>query len=247
MFVINVNRAFPYLLSDFNLIQCCHHLILLLPFTVTAAWVKGHCTGPVKTTPHVLNNDKADKLATGHNKKHHGSLQSSKMPLPIPGFQIRLLYDNSVITSKLNQVIAAEAHTTNIQKHIQRKAKLTPAQFHKIHWVAHGRAFCRLTSFNQISTSKLLHQLVHTNCQSHLLYASSASCPGCGTHEEFLEHVLLCQFPATHQCRESSLQALIKTLTDMKTPKPALLANFSRIRLLDPWCHPSPQSHSGIP
>jgi hypothetical protein len=166
----------PFLLLDYDLVQSCHHILSLLPFNVTGTWVKGHYTGKDKCTQHILN-EKADILATQHNQIHNGALRSSHLFLPIPGFQIRLLYDGSVITSKLYQVITNEAHTANIQKHIQRKTPLTPTQFNNIHWSAHGRVFRHLTQFNQLSTSKLLDQLVHTNRQCHLMYAGSAACP----------------------------------------------------------------------
>ena len=111
---------------------------------MTGTWVKGHYTGKDTCTQHILN-EKADKLATQHSQIHNGSLWSLHLPLPIPGFQIRLLYNGSIITSKLYQVITNEAHTTNIQKHIQWKMQLTPKKFNNIHWSAHGRAFHHLT------------------------------------------------------------------------------------------------------
>jgi hypothetical protein len=71
-----------------------------------------------------------------------------------------------------------------------------------VDWKARRRAFTRLTKFQQLSVTKLIHNLAITNRQNHLFYGTSNLCPGCQLEEETFEHVIRCSLPATVQFRE---------------------------------------------
>jgi len=87
-----------------------------------------------------------------------------------------------------------------------------------VDWDSHQRAFNRLTRFQQIGISKLIHNMSNTNCQNKLFYGASDLCPGCSEEEETFQHVLRCSFPATVEVRAKDLDKLHKSLVTIGTP-----------------------------
>jgi len=133
-------------------------------------------------------NKLADSLATQH-LSHPPALF---VPRKLPGFKVRLLYDKSVITSKIYRTLANIKYDLELKTYILRKINWPPPTFDKIDWPAHQKAFNYLTKYQQISVAKLIHNLVNTNRQNFLYYKTSASCSIGDTQEETFKHVLTC-------------------------------------------------------
>jgi hypothetical protein len=134
----------PFLSSDYDLIHLAKHLIAITPITVAGEWVKGHYSGNNRKIQHDLN-DKADELAGEHLDNQTSGSGTNASQIPIPGYKVRLLKENCVITSKY------------------RSIKWSHSEFNLVHWTAHGAAFGRLSCHQQISIAKLIHNLANTN------------------------------------------------------------------------------------
>ena len=110
----------PFLNTDYDLVLVAKTLLHLIPVSVAAEWVKGHYTGKDKEFKHTLN-DTADKLATKFNRHPHPRFRPCHIPIAPPGYKIRLLHDNSVITSKLYSILSQGLHRQNLRNHILKK------------------------------------------------------------------------------------------------------------------------------
>jgi hypothetical protein len=219
----------------------------LLPIATSGHWVKGHYSGPNKRVEHALNST-ADCLATEHITTAHRSFQPSNVPLFPPTLAIRILHNGSVITSKLYHVLSTAAHDASIIHYIQEKVGWTQVQFDKVHWSVHGRAFCRLTRFQQLMTSKLIHNQVYTNRWHHFIQGGSNQCPSCTTQEETLECILVCPHPSVEEYWQGDLAILTDQLRSIKTPTKiivALLHGFQRwiAHSTVAWCPTTGSSH----
>jgi hypothetical protein len=179
----------PFLYSDFDLIKEAQHLQKQMPIQVSSEWVKEYLTTKVKTLQEHLT-ILADTIAGEYAAKPHPSYAPRTKPLTQPTNKITLTYDKSTITSKLYKTLLTARHSNNLKHYIMRKAQLPVAVFNLINWTAHGKAFKCLTRQQQIHTSKLVHQLVHTNWQNHLFYGQDKTCPLCPSAEESFIHVL---------------------------------------------------------
>jgi hypothetical protein len=58
-----------------------------------------------------------------------------RTPKPPSGSQIRLLHDNSIITSNMYGMIARAVHKGPIEEYFIKKAKWSRSIFNLIHWV----------------------------------------------------------------------------------------------------------------
>jgi hypothetical protein len=87
---------------------------------ITAQWVKGHCTAKKKSVQEELNII-ADELAGDYASAPHPKHCPSRLPLPPPTFTIRLLYDRSIITSRLYRTLATRLHRKSLTDHILKK------------------------------------------------------------------------------------------------------------------------------
>ena len=90
-----------------------------------------------------------------------------------------------------------------------------------VDWDTHERAFHRLTTFQQVCTAKLIHNLAKPNRQNFLYYKRSAQCPSC-TAEETFEHILMCTNSSTDLHCISLLKELEVTLKTMSTLEPII-------------------------
>jgi len=184
----------PFLMSDYDLIDLIRLFHALLPITVVGEWVKGHYSGDKREYKHDLN-DRADHLATSTHRHPSRSFATTANVLPPPGYRVRLLKDNGLITSKYYQTLAQAHHEQPIIDHILRKTGWTVTIFQSVDWDSHHCAFRCLSRFQRISVSKIIHGLCNTNHQNHLLCNASNLCPGCESAEETFEHVLCCPCP----------------------------------------------------
>ena len=75
----------PYLSTDHDLINSCHQLLLMIPLKIAGKWVKGHYSGTKKWLEHHLSQT-ADNLATHHNDHSGPTLQTIKLPIPLPNY-----------------------------------------------------------------------------------------------------------------------------------------------------------------
>ena len=190
---------------------------------MAAEWVKGHYTGPNKEFKHDVNSQ-ADKLASTFIRNPPPDFRPRSNPIAPPGYKVRLLYDNSVITSGLHTILSQGLHRDTIINHIKKKTAWSSHVFSLVHWDAHERAFKRLTFSQQCITAKLIHGLANTNRQNHLFYATSPTCPCCQEYEESFEHVLVCGSTASSSSRASALQELTIGLEKINTPEQVLEA-----------------------
>jgi hypothetical protein len=88
-----------------------------------------------------------------------------------------------------------------------------------VNWQAHRHTYTRLTKFQQLSVTKLIHNLANTNRQNYLFYGTSNLCPGCQLEEQTFEHVIRCSLPATVQFRDEQLEVLSSNLKRIHTPE----------------------------
>jgi hypothetical protein len=206
----------PFLSPNYDLIHLAKHIIIITRITIIGQWVKGHYSGNQRKIQHDLN-DKADKLAGEHLETQDAS-KTKTIPIPCPGYQVRLVKHQCVIISKYYSVIAQEHHNQQLCEYILKKTKWSSTEFNLVNWIAHESAFKRLTLHQQISTAKLIHKLVNTNRQNFLYYNKSPLCPGCNMVEETLEHVLGCSAPQTEEFRTIQLEDLKLGLNNIQTP-----------------------------
>jgi hypothetical protein len=189
-----------------------------MPVIVVGAWVKGHYTGKKREIQHDLNK-KADDLASTHLKNPPTKFRPLKCPCAPPGYQVRLLFHSSVITSKFYHTLTKLKHNKSLKQHIMKKTNWTELTFSKVDWMAHKSAFNQLTRFQQITTAKLIHKLANVNTQNQLYYKTDPHCPMCFQDDEDFVHVLTCSDPRATQNRQELLLQLKTDLTNIQTPK----------------------------
>lgn len=110
-----------------------------------------------------------------------------------------------MITSQYYKQLAKAYHENGLIDYIVKRTKWSWHIYNLVDWDAHGRAFSKLTKYQQIHMAKLLHNLANTKWQNFLYYKSSALCqgwqnflnyrssalcPGCKAEEEIFQHVL---------------------------------------------------------
>ncbi len=107
------------------------YLLLQLPITVqiSPSWVKGCYQRKQKELKHILN-ETADKLARDFNS----TIQPLAKSLPIlpPRYEVDLLHNNQVISSRLGQVISNALYETNLSNHIKTRASWSGNTFNKV-------------------------------------------------------------------------------------------------------------------
>jgi hypothetical protein len=145
-------------------------------------------------------------------------------PVAPPCYKVRLLYDNSVITSKLYTFLSHGLHCDTIKKHILKKTGWSSYIFSLVHWDAHECAFKRLTLSQKCITAKLVHGLANTNRQNQVFYNASPTCPCCQEVDESFEYVLVCGSSDSSSHRNQSLQDLTNELKKINTPEKVLEA-----------------------
>jgi len=211
-----------YFKTDHDLLEVTQSLLQLIPITIATQWMKGHYTGLDRQYQHTLN-ETADQVA-GEYQRFQYPHRTIRKPIPPPDYRVRLLHDDSVITSKIKQTLSTSLHDQSLVDYIMRKACWPRQTFDMIHWDGHERAFKRLPRFSRHSMAKLLHGLVNTNRQNKLFYGTSASCPICHSTEETLQHVFTCMHPSAVEHRQARLSELLNDLTKAGTPDPIVQA-----------------------
>jgi hypothetical protein len=207
----------PYLQADADLVMEARRLLSIIPVTIIAEWVKGHYSGKEREFKHDLN-EIADSLATSFNSVPHPNFKPRLQPIAHPHYGARILYEGSTITNKLRYLMAQALHRPALVSHLIRKNKWEERTFHLVHWDAHEMAFKRLTSSCQITTAKLIHDLVNTNVQNYRYYNKSPKCPCCLTVDETFHHVLSCASTTAAEYRDQALKQLQKDLKSINTP-----------------------------
>jgi hypothetical protein len=206
-----------FLQTDSDLVMEARHLLTLIPVTILASWVKGHYNGEFREFKHDLN-EKVDRLATEFNKKPDYGFSPKRMPCPAPAYAIQLIYDNSLITTKLYKTMASELHRKRIVDRIKQKSQWDDTTFRQVNWDAHETAFTRLSRSQQVMVAKLQHNLVNTNSQNAHFYGKSSMCPCCLLYDETLDHVLSCSSEGSTEHRQKAMSLLEADLVSIKTP-----------------------------
>jgi hypothetical protein len=134
-----------------------------------------------------------------------GSNRTNAFNTSYPGYKIRIMKYDCVITSKYYSTITQHHQDRLIIQYILKKMKWSMRSFNLVNWDAHETAFQRLTRNRQITTAKLVHNLANTNRQNFLYYQMSPNCPGCRLVEETFEHVLQCTCSQTAEFRQTQL------------------------------------------
>lgn len=172
--------------ANSELVEAARTLVNSIP-KVTEL-VKGHKKDPLEAK-HKLNQT-AVKLAGDFSWNPPHQFKLKHLPIAPPNYKVHILYDNSIITSKLYRTLFTHLHIDKLRVHVIKKATWSPSTFDLINWSAHGSAFDHVTSTQQ--TAKIIHQLINTNRQNHLYYKTSPNCLCCQEAEETCEHVLTC-------------------------------------------------------
>jgi hypothetical protein len=129
MFHKNKLGKTPFITVNYDIIHLAKTLVIALPITVEAEWVKGHFTAVKKTVQEELNII-ADDLAATYTLHSHPCHQPSQ--LPPPAYAVRLLYGGSVITSRLYSTLSTSLNTTLIINHIIKKTNLNCRTFNMV-------------------------------------------------------------------------------------------------------------------
>jgi ribonuclease HI len=207
----------PFLTADYDLIALIQLQTTLLPISVACEWVKGHYTGNKREYKHDLN-ERADLLATSAHDRMPPTFYTTQTVAAPPGYRVRLSNGSGLITSQYYKMLAEAHHSQPIVDYILRKTGWNITIFNRVDWDSHHRAFRRLTRFQRISVTKIVHQLSNTNRQNKLLYDKSDKCPCCGIQEETFQHVLKCTAASTQSLRQEALFCLEKLLATIGTP-----------------------------
>ena len=70
---------------------------------------KGHYTDRKPEFKHKMN-QQADKVAGYYQSHQQTNFKTARKPLPPPNYRVRLIHDNTVITSKVYQTLAQAMH-----------------------------------------------------------------------------------------------------------------------------------------
>jgi hypothetical protein len=89
----------PFFSPDYDLILLEKQIVAILPIPDFGEWVKGHYSGKDRKIQHDLN-DKADKLAGKHLDAQSNQNGTNTSSIPSPGYGVRLLLYDCVLTSK---------------------------------------------------------------------------------------------------------------------------------------------------
>jgi len=123
-----------------------------------------------------------------------------------------------VLAGNFRSLIQEDLYYDSLKDTIITKEKWSINVFPMVAWLAFSKAFRRLSRPRQITYAKLTHCLLQTNSRNHMYYGTTPLCPGCNTHEETLQHVWSCDFPATVAAREAMFDTYKTTLQDFPTP-----------------------------
>jgi hypothetical protein len=213
----------PFFSADYDILHLLKQLLATIPITIVGEWVKGHYTGKRKKIQHRLN-ETADAVAGAHLEAQGYTSPTNQPPVPYPGYRVRLLKDNHVLTSKYYQAISQACNEKPLQDYILKNTKWSSREFYMLHWDAHEKASLRLTRHQQITMTKLIHNLANTNKQNFLYYQMSPLCLGCLSVEGAFEHVLWCTLPHTAAYRTQQISDLQQKMRNINTPSPVIKA-----------------------
>ena len=110
------------LVLDYDFYHIGRQLLRQLPITIIDVWVKGHYTGNNRETKHDLN-DIADSLATAFQKQSNEAYIPRQRPISDPFHEATLIYDSSVVTSKLPQLIYQQLFGDKLRETIMKNTK----------------------------------------------------------------------------------------------------------------------------
>lgn len=156
MYGIHKTGIAPFLRSDFDVVTLAHFLLDTITVRVTSAWVKGHYSPQIMEPKYIINHA-ADKRAGSFLSSPPTRFNPCRLPLVHPEYHVCLEYDSSIVTSSFPCTTSSALHDKPIITHILCKTGWSPQLFKKLDWLAHGRAFCHLTTLQFISMSKLIH------------------------------------------------------------------------------------------
>lgn len=107
-----------------------------------------------------------------------------------PMSEVELLSNNSVITSRLPQLVKAAQHTNAIIDNILKQTGWSLGTFNKVNWEAHKLAITKHNRIHHISIIKLIQGLYQTKYKDHKYYGTPATCPCCQLHTETMKPLI---------------------------------------------------------
>jgi hypothetical protein len=113
----------PFLKPDYDLLETVQYLPSMIPLAIAGQWVKGHYNGKQREFQHDLN-DKTDALAMAYQQQQQAPFHTRRLPYAPPNYSVRLLHNNTVITSKLYPTLVASLHDPKLVIHILKKDKV---------------------------------------------------------------------------------------------------------------------------
>jgi hypothetical protein len=132
-----------------------------------------------------------------------------------------ILQQGQPITSSIPQLLRHQYYYRPLQEKLMKDNKWMIEIFNRIDWQSYGLAIAKFPRSQQISITKLSHQLWNTNCQNAKYYGESDQCPICAEAAETLTHLYTC--PSNHgiTARQAALTTFQDTIS--KTTPPLIL------------------------
>jgi hypothetical protein len=138
-----------------------------------------------------------------------------------PLSEVELISQNSIITSRLRQLVRAALHNDDLIAYILKQTGWTHNTFHKVYWEVHKQAFMKHNRVHRISIAKLIHGLYQTRSRDHKYYGALAACPCCKLQPETLTHLFTCPLPESSQHWQEALLIMRKSLVSLQNPQPS--------------------------
>jgi len=209
---------YPLLERDYDLLGAARAIRRELPIKVTGVWVKGHYKGDNRGTEHDLN-DMADYLATQFQLHPPDGFRPRRMPALHPQYEAVLYNEGSMVNTKFRDIIYSLVFEKALRENIQRRTGWSKSEFDGVAWGAYGSAFRGLTTFRQIATMKLSHDLWNTGAQKKLFNQDPEGlCPACRAALETTDHVFQCSYTDTQALKHELLKAFREELGILGTP-----------------------------
>jgi hypothetical protein len=187
---------YPLFAVDYDLILLGKDLHQTLPIKVVSKHVKGHYKGDYRDVQHDLN-DLADEMAEQFRLNPPPGYEPSNFPWYHPAQAAVVLSGDSMITSKLKQVIYESLYFAPLMETIWKRNKWGEAvAFNDVDWLAFGSAFKSYSRYQQIGLTKMVNGLWHTGTQQVLFkLKGDGMCPCCREQLETTRHVYQCIAP----------------------------------------------------
>ena len=129
-----------------------------------------------------------DKLAEHFRVQNIHKLRE----LSFPSNKATILYDNSIINTKVFDHLLNNTSNTTLRKYLQEKYDWSDNTFQDINWNAHRGALLSMPTPLRITTIKIIHNWGASGIRNKLIEKKTDKCPFCNEEKETFEHVFEC-------------------------------------------------------